>query len=540
MAEKKHFLRAQDLSASEIETLFWLARQLKRDRAEGRRRHELSGRHIALYMEKPSVRTRISFTVGVRELGGDVVELVGGQTKLGSGEHPFDFAAVVSRYCHAIVARVHSDEALEQMVKGATVPVINALSDGHHPCQALADFFTLRERFNNLKGLKIAYVGDGKNNVARSLIDMGKLLGVEIRVAAPEGFQPLPEVAEGITVTTDPKQAVAGVHAIYTDTWVSMGNEAEAEARRAAFAGFKVDEDLLALALPEAVVMHCLPAVRDEEISASLLHDPRSAILDQAENRLHTQKALLLLLVENRHERPRHENRDGHRGRDGNRGDGNRGDGNRGDGRGDGNRGENRGDGNRGDGRGEGNRGRGPGNQEGRGRGPGNQEGRGRGPGNQEGGGSGSQEGGGRPPRQREERPRSAETPAEGQPQGEGAEGQPQAGDAQGERRGRRRRGRGRDRERNPNQPQGEQAPREGGEAPRAEGEGAPRAEGGEAPRNEGGESAPRHEAPAAEAPRHEAPAAETPRVDAPKTEGGEGLEARPASERQPGWKPGA
>ncbi len=281
MAEKKHFLRAQDLSASEVETLFWLARQLKRDRAEGRRRHELSGRHIALYLEKPSVRTRISFTVGVRELGGDVIELVGSQTKLGSGEDPFDFAAVVSRYCHAIVARVHSDEALAKMAQGATVPVINALSDGHHPCQALADFFTLRERFNNLKGLKLAFIGDGKNNVARSLIDLGKILGVEVRVAAPEGYQPDPEVAAGILVTTDPKVAVEGVHAVYTDTWVSMGNEAEADARRAAFAGFKVDEALLALALPEAIVMHCLPAVRDEEIEAALMYGPRSAILDQ-------------------------------------------------------------------------------------------------------------------------------------------------------------------------------------------------------------------------------------------------------------------
>ena len=480
MADKKHFLRAQDLSASEIETVFWLARQLKRDRAEGRRRHELSGRHIALYMEKPSVRTRISFTVGVRELGGDVVELVGGQTKLGSGEHPFDFAAVVSRYCHAIVARVFSDESLEQMVQGSSVPVINALSDGHHPCQALADFFTLRERFPNLKGLKLAYVGDGKNNVARSLIDMGKRLGVEVRVASPEGFQPPPEVADGITVTTDPRQAVESVHAIYTDTWVSMGVEGEAEARRAAFAGFKVDEDLLALALPEAVVMHCLPAVRDEEIAASLMHSPRSAILDQAENRLHTQKALLLLLVENRHERPRRDHDRGHdRGHDRNR------------------------------------------DQD---------RNRDRRQGGQEGGRQGGQEGG-RPPRQRDERPRPAESPQEGQPQGEqAAEGaEARTGEGQGERR-RRRRGRGRDRDRAPGQPR-EGSP-EGGEAPRNEGE-APRQEGdvhqvegdtsrSEAPRNEGGESA-RSEAPRV---KNDSPKAEIPRSEggeSGKNEGGEG-----------------
>lgn len=491
VAEKKHFLRAQDLSASEIETLFWLARQLKRDRAEGRRRHELSGRHIALYMEKPSVRTRISFSVGVRELGGDVVELTGGQTKVGSGEHPTDFAAVVSRYCHAIVARVFSDEALEQMVQGATVPVINALSDGHHPCQALADFFTLRERFNNLKGLKLAYVGDGKNNVARSLIDMGKLLGVEVRVAAPEGFQPAAEVAEGILVTTDPKQAVEGVHAIYTDTWVSMGVETEAEARRAAFAGFKVDEELLALALPEAVVMHCLPAVRDEEIAASLMHGPRSAIFDQAENRLHTQKALLLLLVENRHERPRHDHhREHHRGERGeHRGERGEHRGERGEHRGE--RGEHRGE--RGEPRGEhrGERGeRGERRQGQQGQGQQGQQGR---------------------PRH-EQKPRENK-PAEGaqgeQPQGEQAEGQEQPkGEHQGEGRRRRRRGRGRDR----NQAQGEQ-----GEA---------KTEGGEAPKAEGGE-APKQEAPAAEAPKAEAPkaepAAEAPKAEAPKPEGGEG-----------------
>ncbi|MCS6901809.1 MAG: ornithine carbamoyltransferase [Myxococcales bacterium] len=392
MAEKKHFLRVQDLSASEIETLFWLTRQLKRDRTEGRRRHELSGRHIALYMEKPSVRTRISFTVGVRELGGDIVELVGGQTKLGNGEHPFDFAAVISRYCHAIVARVFSDESLEQMVQGATVPVINALSDGHHPCQALADFFTLQERFRNLKGLKLAYVGDGKNNVARSLIDMSKLLGVELRVASPKGFQPPPEITEGITVTADPRQAVEGVHAIYTDTWVSMGVEAEAEVRRAAFAGFKVDESLLALALPEAVLLHCLPAVRDEEIAASLLHGPRSAILDQAENRLHTQKALLLL-VENRHDRTRDHERDHGHERDRHREQ-------------DRDRSQDR------------NRDRRQGGQE-----------------------------SGRPPRQREERARPAEAQGE-QPQGEQPAERTEAKASAGQRERRRRRRRGRERER--------------------------------------------------------------------------------------------
>lgn len=467
MAEKKHFLRAQDLSASEIDTLFWLARQLKRDRTEGRRRHELSGRHIALYLEKPSVRTRVSFAVGARELGGDVVEIPGSQTKVGSGEHPTDFAAVVSRYCHAIVARVFSDEVLQQMVQGATVPVINALSDGHHPCQALADFFTLRERFHNLKGLKLAYVGDGKNNVARSLLEMGKILGVEVRIAAPEGFQPAPEVADGAMVTTDPKVAVEGVHAIYTDTWVSMGVEAEAEARRAAFAGFKVDEALLALALPEAIVMHCLPAVRDEEISASLLHGPRSAILDQAENRLHTQKALLLLLVENRHERPRHDHHRDHRHHErGERGE----------------RGERENRGERGERR----------------QGPQGQQ-------------------GGRPPRQeqkprepREPRPIEGTKPAEGaqgEPTGAGpAEGQGQPGE-RGERR-RRRRGRGRDRERGPRPEGSEGQATEGGapgaessapgaenSAPRAESdarpepaapEAAPRAESGDAPKSEG------------------------------------------------------
>jgi ornithine carbamoyltransferase len=293
----KNFLRVTDLTGAEIEGILELSATLKAERREGKRRTALAGKHVALYMEKPSVRTRVSFTVGVRELGGDVVDLAGSSTKVGSGEHPADFAAVISRYCHALVARVFSDAALVQMTQGATVPVVNALSDEHHPCQALADYFTLRERFGTLRGLTLAYVGDGNNNVTHSLLEMGALLGVEVRVASPEGYEPDPRIASTGHVMRDPREAVKGAHAIYTDTWVSMGREDEAAKRRAALGAYRVDNDLLKAASPDAIVLHCLPAVRGEEIDLDVMQGPHSAIFDEAENRLHVQKALLLTLM---------------------------------------------------------------------------------------------------------------------------------------------------------------------------------------------------------------------------------------------------
>jgi len=281
-----------------LNELFASAKELKAERLKGQLRDSLRGRHVALYMEKPSVRTRISFTVGVRELGADIVELTGTGTKVGQGEHPFDFGAVVARYCHCLVARVFSDDALHEMAAGSGIPVINALSDHHHPCQALADYFTLLERFGSLEGLTLAYVGDGNNNVTHSLMEMGAILGVQLRVAAPPGFAPDPAIAAATRteVMLDPKDAVRGADVLYTDTWTSMGREAERMARRDALRRYRVDHQLLAQASPRAVVMHCLPAVRGEEINADVMHGPQSVIFDQAENRLHTQKALLLRL----------------------------------------------------------------------------------------------------------------------------------------------------------------------------------------------------------------------------------------------------
>jgi ornithine carbamoyltransferase len=297
MGNVRSFLRASDLRRAEIESLFRVSAELKAERKKRLRRDTLAGRSIALYLEKASVRTRVSFSVGVRELGADIVELTGTQTKVGSGEHPFDFAAVIARYCDALVARVFSDEALDEMARGGGIPVVNALSDGHHPCQAVADYFTLSERFGSLEGLTLAYVGDGNNNVTHSLLELGKTLGVKVRVASPKGYEPDAKIAEGAVVVNDPREAVEGAHAVYTDTWTSMGREAEKAARRAALSEYKVDDALLALAEKDAVVMHCLPAVRGEELEADMIHGPRSVILDEAENRLHTQKAILLWLL---------------------------------------------------------------------------------------------------------------------------------------------------------------------------------------------------------------------------------------------------
>ena len=295
---KRAILRTSDWSRGDVEEVLELARVLKDERRRGVSRDSLRGKHVALYLEKPSVRTRVSFTVATRELGGDVVELTGHTTKVGHGEHPFDFAAVLARYCHAIVARVFADEALRSIADGAAaIPVVNALSDEHHPCQSLADALTLKERFGDAKGLTVAYVGDGRTNVVHSLVEMGALLGFEVRVACPPGFEPDPAIHGRPTIVRDAREAVRGADAVYTDTWVSMGKEEETDERRRALSPYKLDRALFDLASPRAIVLHCLPAVRDEEIDAELLHDARSAVLDQAENRLHTEKALLSILL---------------------------------------------------------------------------------------------------------------------------------------------------------------------------------------------------------------------------------------------------
>ena len=290
----RNFLTGAELGAVEQAELLDRALELKAGRRDGEGSAALAGRSVALVFEKPSTRTRVSFEVGVAELGATPVVLRGDELQLSRGESVADTARVMSRYVDAIVIRSGSHEAVEELAGTSEVPVVNALTPLHHPCQALADLLTLRERFGDLHGLRLAYVGDG-NNVARSLAVGGERAGVEVTVAAPDGYQ-LEEVG-GARLTADPHIAAEGADALYTDVWVSMGDEAEADRRRADLAPFRIDADLLSLAAGRAIVLHCLPAHPGEEITQEVLYGPRSAVWDQAENRLHAQKALLELLL---------------------------------------------------------------------------------------------------------------------------------------------------------------------------------------------------------------------------------------------------
>ncbi len=292
---KRDFLTGEELGAFELGKLLDLALELKAGRRDGVGGDILAGRSVALVFEKPSTRTRISFEVGVAEVGATPVVLRGDELQVSRGESIGDTARVLSRYVDAIVIRSGSHEAVAELAAAAEVPVVNGLTPLHHPCQALADLLTLRERFGDLAGLRLAYVGDG-NNVARSLAIAGERAGMEVVVAAPPGYQL--EEGHGVKLTDDPRAAAAAANAIYTDVWVSMGDEAQAERRRADLAPFRLDADLLAAAKDSAVVMHCLPAHPGEEIAAEVLYGERSAVWDQAENRLHAQKALLATLLE--------------------------------------------------------------------------------------------------------------------------------------------------------------------------------------------------------------------------------------------------
>ena len=291
---KRDFITGEELGAFELGGLLDRAAELKAGREDRLGADSLAGRSVALVFEKPSTRTRISFEVGVAELGGTPIVLRGDELQLSRGESIGDTARVLSRYVDAIVVRSGSHEVVAQLAEEAEVPVVNALTPLHHPCQALADLLTLRERCGELAGLRLAYVGDG-NNVARSLAVAGERADVEVVVAAPPGYQL--EEGHGAKLTGDPRDAVAGADALYTDVWVSMGDEAEAERRRADLAPFRIDADLLAAAKEGAVVLHCLPAHPGEEITAEVLYGERSAVWDQAENRLHAQKALLEMLL---------------------------------------------------------------------------------------------------------------------------------------------------------------------------------------------------------------------------------------------------
>jgi ornithine carbamoyltransferase len=283
----RHFLTGEELTAAEQRRLLERAIELKADRRSSR---ALEGASVALVFERPSTRTRVSFETGVHELGGHALVLREGELQLARGESPRDTALVLSRMVRAIGVRTGPHELVEELAEHASVPVINMLTRDHHPCQALADLMTLRERFGTLEGLKLAYVGDG-NNVARSLLLAGEIAGMEVALASPRGLS-LPDAP-----SLGPEEAVRGAHAVYTDVWVSMGDEADAERKRALLVPYRLDEALLARARPDAVALHCLPAHPGEEIAEGVLYGERSAVWDQAENRLHAQKALLELLV---------------------------------------------------------------------------------------------------------------------------------------------------------------------------------------------------------------------------------------------------
>lgn len=298
-----HFLSAGDLTAERALHLFRLAEALKQGWKAGRRSAPLAGRTFALIFEKPSLRTRVTFEVGIVQLGGRAVYLAGGEIGMGTREAVPDVARNLSRWVDGIAARVYRHATVESLARHATIPVINALSDHEHPCQALADYFTLWERGLDLARMRLAWIGDG-NNVCHSLLLLGARFGTSLVVACPPGYEPDPAVRARVAalggrleLTADPREAAAGADVLYTDVWVSMGQEAERARRLDAFAGYQVNAALLACAKPTALVMHCLPAHRGEEITDEVLDGPRSIVLEQAENRLHAQKAILLDLL---------------------------------------------------------------------------------------------------------------------------------------------------------------------------------------------------------------------------------------------------
>ena len=303
----RHFLADDSLSPDEQATVLELAERVKEDRYSYR---PLAGpRSVAVLFDKPSLRTRLSFEAGIAELGGNPIIVDTQVTHFGRGESLIDAGRVLSRYVSAIVLRTHGDDRLAELAADARVPVINALTDGFHPCQLLADLQTVRERLGATKGVKLAYVGDAANNMAHSYLLAGATAGMHVRVAGPAGFDPSPAVVArageiaawtggSVEVLRDPREAADGVQVLATDTWTSMGQEGDGRDRLGPFRPYQVNKSLLAEAAPDAIVLHCLPAHRGEEITDDVMDGPQSAIFDQAENRLHAQKALLTYLVE--------------------------------------------------------------------------------------------------------------------------------------------------------------------------------------------------------------------------------------------------
>jgi ornithine carbamoyltransferase len=298
-------LTGAEWGPAQVRELFQLAADVKAQ--PQRYRGALGGRFLAMIFEKPSLRTRVTFEVAIQSLGGSAIFLDHSNARLGARESIPDVARNLSRWVQGIVARVFEQKTLEVLADYASIPVVNALSDRFHPCQALSDFFTLEERFGSLRGLKLTYVGDG-NNMCHSLLLAGARVGAHVRVATPAGYAPDAQIVADakrtaketrgkIELLRSPQESVAGAQAVYTDVWTSMGQESETDERAAKFAPYQVNDELMSLAAPDAVFLHCLPAHRGAEVTDAVMDGPRSIVFDQAENRLHVQKAILLKLL---------------------------------------------------------------------------------------------------------------------------------------------------------------------------------------------------------------------------------------------------
>jgi ornithine carbamoyltransferase len=298
----RHFLRISDWSSDELLAVLDLADELKAARRRGEPHALLPGRTLGMIFQKPSTRTRVSFEVGITQLGGTALHLSVNDIQLGRGETIKDTAHVLSRYVDAIMIRTFAQEDVEELAANATIPVVNGLTDSSHPCQALADVMTIRERLGKLEGVRVAYLGDG-NNMCASLMAAATALGMDFVAATPAGYEPDPAAvlrarARGnVELVRDPGEAAEGADVLYTDVWTSMGQEDERERRLRDLDGYGIDASLVARAAPDAIVLHCLPAHYGEEITEEVLYGPQSAVLDEAENRLHSQKALLALIV---------------------------------------------------------------------------------------------------------------------------------------------------------------------------------------------------------------------------------------------------
>ena len=301
---KKDLLKLLDLTKADIVKILDTADQMKYNQKHGLTHHYLEGKTLAMIFEKNSTRTRVSFETGMFQLGGHALFLSGKESQIGRGEPIEDTARVLSRYCDGIMIRTFGQAEVETLAKYSSIPVINGLTDFAHPCKVLADLMTIREHKSRLEGLKLCYIGDG-NNMANSLIVGGLKVGMTVSVACPEGYDPDPQVLEfaktygdKFTLCRDPKEAAAGADALFTDVWASMGQEGEAQKRRAVFEGiYQINDELMAVANPGCMVQHCLPAHRGEEITAEVFEAHAGEIFDEAENRLHAQKAVMYLLM---------------------------------------------------------------------------------------------------------------------------------------------------------------------------------------------------------------------------------------------------